>query len=477
MGDDETPKVGKTFGETFSFLKKTDLYELPPQPKEEVKAKTSKNANAILINSKQRGNPVIKHIRNVPWEYSEIIPDYEMGQTTCALFLSLRYHNLNPDYIHERLKLLGNRYNLRVLLVLVDLVNSKSSLKELCNMCILADLTLILAWSAEEAGRYLETYKAYEFKPPDIIQQRIQTDFTAKMQDVLTTVKSVNKTDALTLFSAFGSFKNIVNATQAEISICPGFGNHKAQRLNNALKESFKRTNHLAQSNTETVEVQQKTSSNENNITTKIIKPLTENDKKDKSKAENKVKEKQVNNGSVDLVSPKKVLKLPKESVSPMISKTQAISQSGLSRTMLNKNKLTEASDLSKQFAEGSGMSPVKLAGRPVKLNASPVKPGASTVKRTTARIKIPNKPTTSKHFDNRSNSNGEKVSKIITNASIQKTPSNFTITNKTLKTGGESVTTTEPIAAKTVSKTTEINDDEYADLLADDDSNDGLDY
>ena len=29
-------------------------------------------------------------------------------------------------------------------------------------MCILANCTLVLAWSLEEAGRYLETYKAYE---------------------------------------------------------------------------------------------------------------------------------------------------------------------------------------------------------------------------------------------------------------------------------------------------------------------------
>lgn len=42
-----------------------------------------------------------------------------MGPTICALFLSLRYHNLNPDYIHERLKQLGARYELRVLLVQV----------------------------------------------------------------------------------------------------------------------------------------------------------------------------------------------------------------------------------------------------------------------------------------------------------------------------------------------------------------------
>lgn len=49
----------------------------------------------------------------------------------CALHLrvcgrisssSLKYHNLNPEYIHDRLKSLGKSYELVVLLVLVDVV-------------------------------------------------------------------------------------------------------------------------------------------------------------------------------------------------------------------------------------------------------------------------------------------------------------------------------------------------------------------
>jgi hypothetical protein len=35
----------------------------------------------------QRGNPVLKFVRNVPWEFGDVIPDYVLGQSTCALFL------------------------------------------------------------------------------------------------------------------------------------------------------------------------------------------------------------------------------------------------------------------------------------------------------------------------------------------------------------------------------------------------------
>lgn len=83
------------------------------------KIKIVSNPHSLFVNPKQKGNPLLRSIQNVPWEYDDIVPDYQMGRTVCALFLSLRYHNLNPDYIHDRLKQLGKMYELRVLLVQV----------------------------------------------------------------------------------------------------------------------------------------------------------------------------------------------------------------------------------------------------------------------------------------------------------------------------------------------------------------------
>ncbi|XP_061453230.1 DNA excision repair protein ERCC-1 isoform X2 [Rhineura floridana] len=161
--------------------------------------------NSIIVSPRQRGNPILKFVRNVPWEFGEIVPDYVLGQSTCALFLSLRYHNLNPNYIHERLRSLGKMYMLRVLLLQVDVKDPHQALKELAKICILADCTLILAWSPEEAGRYLETYKAYEQKPADLLKEKVDQDYLSRVTDCLTSVKSVNKTDTLSLLSTFGA--------------------------------------------------------------------------------------------------------------------------------------------------------------------------------------------------------------------------------------------------------------------------------
>uniref|UniRef100_T1E6L8 DNA excision repair protein ERCC-1 n=1 Tax=Crotalus horridus TaxID=35024 RepID=T1E6L8_CROHD len=195
--------------------------------------------NTIIVSPRQRGNPILKFVRNVPWEFGEVVPDYVLGQSTCALFLSLRYHNLNPNYIHERLRNLGKMYQLQVLLLQVDVKDPHQAVKELAKICILADCTLILAWSPEEAGRYLETYKAYEQKPADLLKEKVEQDYLSRVTDCLTSVKSVNKTDTLSLLSTFGSLANIVQASKEDLSLCPGVGPQKAKRLFDILHEPF----------------------------------------------------------------------------------------------------------------------------------------------------------------------------------------------------------------------------------------------
>lgn len=109
------------------------------------------NFTYSLIFTLQRGNPILKSIRNVPWEYGEIVPDYVMGATTCALFLSLRYHNLNPNYIHDRLKQLNHQYELRVLLVLV----SNEIIKCLIHMKILFISVIVSFFRAHSRANVL----------------------------------------------------------------------------------------------------------------------------------------------------------------------------------------------------------------------------------------------------------------------------------------------------------------------------------
>ena len=142
------------------------------------------SGNSIIINPCQRLNPIVECIRNVPKEFGDILPDYQVGRTTGVLFLrfvfypitpataiieclwdhSLRYHRLHPEYIHQRIERLGQSYNLRVLLLMCDIVRSplpltrvppptysqsehQEPIRELTKVCLLNNITVIVAWS------------------------------------------------------------------------------------------------------------------------------------------------------------------------------------------------------------------------------------------------------------------------------------------------------------------------------------------
>lgn len=46
----------------------------------------------------QKGNPLLKHIRNVRWEFSDIVCDYLLGQNACALYLRFVLLDLSLCY-------------------------------------------------------------------------------------------------------------------------------------------------------------------------------------------------------------------------------------------------------------------------------------------------------------------------------------------------------------------------------------------
>jgi hypothetical protein len=47
----------------------------------------SLRSQAITVHPVQRSNPVMKYIKNVPWEVDDIVPDFILGHTACAMFL------------------------------------------------------------------------------------------------------------------------------------------------------------------------------------------------------------------------------------------------------------------------------------------------------------------------------------------------------------------------------------------------------
>jgi len=196
--------------------------------------------NNIVVNPCQRGNPILECVRNVGKEFGDIVADYQVGRTTGVLFLSLRYHRLHPEYIHQRIERLGLSYNLRILLLMCDVSEHQEPIRELTRICLINNITVMVAWTAEEAGFYLTTYKQFEHKPPDLIKERVDKDYNSMLRTALTSISKVNKTDVETLRTSFGSFADIARATSDQLQNLPGFGQVKAKRIVDAFERPFR---------------------------------------------------------------------------------------------------------------------------------------------------------------------------------------------------------------------------------------------
>ncbi|XP_021282630.1 DNA excision repair protein ERCC-1 [Herrania umbratica] len=266
----------QSFSQAFNFIKSSEFYSPPPAPPAPsssavstprpvgeanvpsssaaaaasasafpAAASSSSNSaqsrNAILVSHRQKGNPLLKHIRNVRWAFADIVCDYMLGQNSCALYLSLRYHLLHPDYLYYRIRELQKNFKLRVVLCHVDVEDVVKPLLEVTKTALLHDCTLLCGWSLEECGRYLETIKVYENKPADLIQGQMDTDYLSRLNHALTTIRHVNKTDVVTLGSTFGTLSSIMDASMEDLARCPGIGERKVKRLYDTFHEPFRR--------------------------------------------------------------------------------------------------------------------------------------------------------------------------------------------------------------------------------------------
>ncbi|RQM21864.1 hypothetical protein B5M09_001189 [Aphanomyces astaci] len=211
------------------------------QPREQL-VKNVTGTMVVLVHPSQSGNPMLHHMQNVlPEVNADITADYMMGDTCAAYFISVRYHMLHPHYLKNKLAR-ATRVKVQVLVCHVDVSDSESALKE-------------INCEALKAARYIETLKAYENKSAALIKEKVEGDFNSQLIDVLTTVRSVNKTDGmcdtasatlpltpclvLTLSGSFGSLRRIMNATEEELALCPGIGGKKVQQLLEAFNQPF----------------------------------------------------------------------------------------------------------------------------------------------------------------------------------------------------------------------------------------------
>lgn len=156
---------------------------------------------------------------------------------------SLKYHRLHPEYVYTRIRNLQGKYNLRVLLTMVDIPNHEDPLRELSKTSMVNNVTIIACWSAAEAARYLELYKSYEHANFDAIKGKQASTYADKLVEFVTVPRSLNKSDAVALVANFGSLKNAINADTEQLGTLGGWGGIKIKRWTAAIEEPFRAKN------------------------------------------------------------------------------------------------------------------------------------------------------------------------------------------------------------------------------------------
>ncbi|KAG7896076.1 hypothetical protein KL905_004634 [Ogataea polymorpha] len=209
---------------------------------------------AIQINQNQTGNPLLQSLKQVAYEFNAKVKDvdYLINSHCVVVFLSLRYHKLHPEYIYNKIKKItyngSNRRVNRILMVLVDIDNSNDSIRELNKLCLFNELNLVLAWSFQQCADYLTFLKQCELNVGNqLIKGAVKTDSIAndadyyqRIVDMMTSIRSINKTDSIKLISRFKSFKNLCEeANEYNLEEISGMGHNKIERLLKVINDPF----------------------------------------------------------------------------------------------------------------------------------------------------------------------------------------------------------------------------------------------
>jgi DNA repair protein Rad10 len=99
----------------------------PSAPPKKVVSQPLPPPQTIYAANRQQNNPIMNDVRNVKVEFrGDIIPDFILNDTTCALYISVAYYLKKEDYLWRRIQALPqNVFALRLILCHIDTVCRK----------------------------------------------------------------------------------------------------------------------------------------------------------------------------------------------------------------------------------------------------------------------------------------------------------------------------------------------------------------
>ncbi|OHT04831.1 Mating-type switching protein swi10 [Tritrichomonas foetus] len=194
----------------------------------------------LLIAKRQEGNPLLKFLNVIKKEWSDseaTVADYSIGNKVGVLFLTIKYHRQNPNYIHDRIKNLRGNFPTRILLLLVNSDQPDSIIEKLTILGIANNINLVLAFDYEEAARWLISLYDTQENTSDFLKATNESNYNIAVDALHALGASTKEADAL--LDNFSTLADILLCTDEQIADTGCLSTSKIEILTEATNKPF----------------------------------------------------------------------------------------------------------------------------------------------------------------------------------------------------------------------------------------------
>ena len=193
----------------------------------------------IIISERQKENPVIQLLKGIAMEWTkDLAIDFSIGHDIAVLFLSLKFHRKNPNYIINRFKEFEGPFKTRVLLLLVDVPDSPDqNIAELTKLSIGNHTTVLLAFKYDEVSKWLISMYNGQETPLDDLKGQGETPYETATNCLHSL--GLSKKEAEEMIQSFGSLEACFNASKEEILQKTSLSNNKVDLFYESLRSPF----------------------------------------------------------------------------------------------------------------------------------------------------------------------------------------------------------------------------------------------
>lgn len=192
----------------------------------------------LTIARRQEKNPLIPLLNGIETQISEAdIFDFCIGDDIAFLFLTIKFHRLNPQYFDDRAKKLMGPWKTRILILLIDDDNPNKHISALTQTAMAHNITTILSFGYEEASKWLYTYYNIQDSPIDDLKASNETNYDIAV-NMLHSL-NISRKEAEELLHAFGSIEKILKASKEQISKATSMSSSKIDAFFAAAEQDF----------------------------------------------------------------------------------------------------------------------------------------------------------------------------------------------------------------------------------------------